>query len=101
VADGAANMGELPVRGRGPRPHEGRVARPLARPSVSARLPDLRSALKAPHAYTWGRRPLALGRVPSSVASLDDAEGEVRDPNAVNDPSPLQVDGSGPQMVEQ
>ena len=37
-------------------------------------------------------RPLAL---------LDDAEGEMRDPSAVDHPRALMVDGSGPQMVEQ
>jgi hypothetical protein len=57
------------------------------------------------------RRPYALGRVmgfgrsgvhlPLAPASLDDAEGEMRDPSAVDHPCALQVDGSGPQMVEQ
>ena len=39
--------------------------------------------------------------VPLALASLDDAEGEMRDPSAVDHPRALQVDGSGPQMVEQ
>ena len=38
---------------------------------------------------------------PLALASLDDAEGEMRDPSAVDHPRALQVDGSGPQMVEQ
>ena len=69
-------------------------------PSFCYAVPALSIRSQAPYAYTWGRRPLVLGRVPGSAASLDDAEGEMRDPNAVNDPSLLQVDGSGPQMVE-